>query len=142
MNERDILIELKCNFVENFDCKDCIPDNKKCKKCLTEKEADYLLENGVIVPPCKVGDTVYCLINRDNELDCCSKHICMSDVENFSFEKRGNEQLLLVHLDFWNTDINPRTAVEFVDVVFGKTVFLTREEAEHELKRIQEGERQ
>lgn len=24
-----------------------------------EKLADYLLENGVIVPPCKVGDTVY-----------------------------------------------------------------------------------
>lgn len=23
------------------------------------KVADYLLENGVIVPPCKVGDTVY-----------------------------------------------------------------------------------
>ena len=23
--------------------------------------ADYLLANGVIAPPCKVGDTVYCL---------------------------------------------------------------------------------
>ncbi len=26
---------------------------------LAEKEADYLLENGVIVPPCKIGDKVY-----------------------------------------------------------------------------------
>lgn len=96
--------------------------------------ADCLLENGVIVPPCKVGDTVFCLINECNELDSCSNHICMSEVENFSFEKRGNDQLLLVHLNFWNTDINPRTAVEFVDVVFGKTVFLTLEEAEAALK--------
>lgn len=28
---------------------------------LVEKKADYLLENGVIVPPVKVGDTVYCV---------------------------------------------------------------------------------
>ena len=26
----------------------------------TEYLADYLLEHGVIVPPCKVGDTLYC----------------------------------------------------------------------------------
>ena len=27
--------------------------------------ADYLLENGVIVPPCKVGDTVYWISNGE-----------------------------------------------------------------------------
>ncbi len=26
-----------------------------------EQIADYLIEHGVIVPPCKVGDTVYCI---------------------------------------------------------------------------------
>ena len=26
-----------------------------------EALADYLLTNGVIVPPCNVGDTVYCI---------------------------------------------------------------------------------
>ena len=26
--------------------------------------ADYLLANGVIVPPCKVGDTVYCIEHK------------------------------------------------------------------------------
>lgn len=26
---------------------------------ITEELADYLLDNGIIVPPCKVGDTVY-----------------------------------------------------------------------------------
>ena len=35
------------------------------RKCITDYEdaildnADYLIENGVVVPPCKVGDTVY-----------------------------------------------------------------------------------
>ena len=55
MTDRERLIELKINFVENFDCGDCKPSNNKCRKCLSEKEADYLLEHGVIVPPCKVG---------------------------------------------------------------------------------------
>ena len=29
-----------------------------------EINADYLLENGVIVPPCKVGDVVYRIYTR------------------------------------------------------------------------------
>ena len=60
MTDRERLIEMKINFVENFDCGDCKPSNNKCRKCLSEKEADYLLEHGVIVLPCKVGDTLYC----------------------------------------------------------------------------------
>lgn len=55
MTNRERLIELKINFVENFDCGDCKPSNNKCRKCLSEKEADYLLEHGVIVLPCNVG---------------------------------------------------------------------------------------
>lgn len=50
---RDRLIELKRNFVENFDCKDCRPGDEKCKKCITEKEVDYLLVNDVAVLPCE-----------------------------------------------------------------------------------------
>lgn len=32
-----------------------------------EKLAAYLLDHGVIVPPCKVGDTVWCLLDDDME---------------------------------------------------------------------------
>ena len=35
-----------------------------CARHWAEIIADYLLANGVIVPPCKVGDTVY-LLNAD-----------------------------------------------------------------------------
>ena len=58
MTDRERLIKLKINFVENFDCGDCEPSNDKCRKCLSEKEADYLIEHGVVVLPCKVGDYV------------------------------------------------------------------------------------
>lgn len=57
MTERERLIELLR--------KDAACDTADCEKCLTEKRcyqrltADYLLENGVIVPPCKLGDMVF-----------------------------------------------------------------------------------
>ena len=35
-------------------------NNVMCNHTL--RMVDYLLANGVILPPCKVGDTVYCLI--------------------------------------------------------------------------------
>ena len=35
----------------------------KCKNCKSEKLADYLFANGVIVLPCNVGDTIY-IVNR------------------------------------------------------------------------------
>ncbi len=58
MADRDRLIKLKTRFVENFDCGDCQPEESKCKRYPIEKETDYLLANGVIVPPCKVGNYV------------------------------------------------------------------------------------
>lgn len=47
MPDRDRLIELLFKVTEEKDCPQ--PD----------EIADYLLANGVIVPPCKVGDMVY-----------------------------------------------------------------------------------
>lgn len=44
--------------------------SETCRECssleCTEELTDYLLENGVIVPPCKVGDTVY-FVARNSE---------------------------------------------------------------------------
>ena len=40
----------------------------KFEQRFCEKVADYLLANGVIVPPCKIGDKVYYLAN---ECDNC-----------------------------------------------------------------------
>jgi hypothetical protein len=74
-----------------------------------EQIADYLLDNGVIAPPCKVGDTVY-WYNMGGE-------IAEAKVKMLGFAVR--------HSKGFEYDV-PFDA-------FGKTVFLTREEAEKAL---------
>lgn len=71
--------------------------------------ADYLLANGVVVPPCKVGDKVYWYNMGGN--------ICEAEVVLVGFvaKTKGFE---------YDIDFNE----------IGKTVFLTREEAEAKLK--------
>ena len=57
---RDRLLELifqgdeKCS---EQDCRDCKHHGNEF--CGFEHIANYLIENGVVVPPCKVGETVY-----------------------------------------------------------------------------------
>lgn len=70
---------------------------------------DYLLANGVIVPPCKVGDTVYMIVERRARIT----------MPYYSFIKK-------TELTYCN--------MERVIKDFGKTVFLTKEEAEQALK--------
>ena len=74
-----------------------------------ERIADHLLANGVIVPPCKVGDKVYMLVTKRSKVS----------FPPFTFVK-------VSRLTFYN--------LERVLQDFGKTVFLTREEAEAKLK--------
>ena len=77
--------------------------------------ADYLLANGVIVPPCKVGDTVYRIYTQSwiGEDKVC-EFVLRSD-------------------SLWYIDDKQR---ETPCYRFGKTVFLTREEAEAKLKEM------
>ena len=78
--------------------------------------ADYLLENGVIVPPCKVGDEVYRIVGDDSIL--AWDIVCMECyVDEIGFVDDS---------DNWIT---------FDD--FGKTVFLTKKEAENALSKLQ-----
>ena len=80
-----------------------------CEKSLTDFTADYLLENGVIVPPCKVGTTIYMIVTKRAKVTR----------EYFHFIKKTK-------LTFLN--------LERVLENWGKTVFLTREETEKALK--------
>ncbi len=68
--------------------------------------ADYLIANGVIVPPCKVGDEVY-------EVDY--------DFESDKFE--------VVESKVWGIAIMTTNNIHTIENL-GKTVFLTKEEAE------------
>lgn len=65
MTERDRLIELLNTYMSG------------CDGDYAEELADYLIANGVIVPPCKVGDTAYIdLSDKGYYYDECKvKHI-------------------------------------------------------------------
>ena len=86
-----------------------------------ERFADHLLANGVIVPPCKVGDTVYVLVNWCDFINChfdgCAG--CSNCNDKGIVERKFNYS----HL-----------------AQIGKTVFLTKEEAEKALAERSEGE--
>ena len=89
------------------------------KSCLlAENIADHLLDNGVIVPGCKLGQKTYS--NHGMELD---------EVRGFMFEECCGEGCLDYVLDWNYGDYS-----SFTDDDIGKTVFLTREEAEAKLK--------
>lgn len=107
----------------------------KGANCDLEREglfADYLLANGVIVPPCKVGDTVYAFSDTmGTVLEYFVENLTIAYLEEnqncYTYE--GNcfkECVLLDSIDF-----------DFDDI--GKTVFLTREDAEKALKGGEQG---
>lgn len=100
--------------------------------------ADHLLANGVILPPCKVGDTVYSLDDYVSDSSGC--RLCehffaegFGDLPECGKTKDGRKAAEC-------TEIKEET-VTYRDILrhlsfdhFGKTVFLTREEAEKALR--------
>ena len=85
--------------------------------CHVEDVADYLLENGVIVPQCKVGDTVYVIwFSDDSQSYKMSEHT----VTDISTKYIWLEEEELYY---------PLTAI-------GEDVFLSEEEAEQALKEM------
>lgn len=130
MTERERLIELCKKANKEWLEKEY---NGETKKSISTYVADYLLDNGVIVPPCKVGDKVYVI----EQCGCYSTNYaekCHKRQENCNTKKylrvvalpaiSGGKCLKLFERPFKK---------EWIFKV-GKTVFLTREEAEKALK--------
>lgn len=118
---RDKLIELlKHSMCSNGECFTCegFNDTKLCDEIYYGKRADYLLANGVVVPPCPVGTPVYVV----------GQFMCDLDGYGMSFYK--------------DWDIRTRAfTLDMIDNI-GTYVFLDRKEAEVELRRKRyEGER-
>ena len=101
-----------------------------------EQIADHLLANGVIVPPCKVGQTVY--VDEDTFCPCAAfyKHCfiqskCFAIGEIVSITKTKKQLLMKIRI---SNEIHTRYFQERYTVnAIGTTVFLTREEAEKAL---------
>ena len=111
MTERERLIEL----LMQGDIAAAKQGVFNCCMCRREAEtiADYLLENGVIVPPCKVGDMVYIFERGSYIIPICGqgKPHWEIKIEKCSFK-------------YWLLDNHK----------FGVNMFFTREEAENALE--------
>lgn len=112
---RDRLIELISGIVS------CAED----ERTFSEIIADGLLANGVIVPPCLEGQDIY--IVKKNKVE-------MTFARTFKYH--GKEIGLEVEATHWKRDRDGWLKLK-TDIVheseFGKTAFLTREEAEKAL---------
>lgn len=89
--------------------------------------ADHLIANGVIVPPCKVGDTVYYFSHRPFNMSLQANTIYEADVVRIVTSRFGTSLIIQIH-DKYGVTETPEISS------FGKTVFLTREEAEKSKK--------
>ena len=88
-----------------------------------------LLANGVILPPCKVGDTVYVPWKWNGE-----KGIATIEVEEIRIYDSKNHYMLFIDMESDDEDYNQTYGGWKIDDEIGKTIFLTREEAERALK--------
>ena len=120
MTDRDKLIEL----IEEA--------KNKYNNFLFEKEliADHLLTNGVIVPPCKVGDKVYYMSKNPINLSVLPYTIYEANIVRIVTTKLGTSLVIQIHNEYGCTEI---PNINY----FGKTVFLTKEEAEEKLKELE-----
>ncbi len=124
--DRDRLIEIIDNFNENESAIGLV-------FYFTEEEselfADYLLANGVIVPPCKVGDKTYLLLEKTSGGYDIVESQCVYISEN--------KYSRAYSMDIDCAEVG--NTLEFYLNDFGKWVFLTKEEAEEKLKELGNG---
>lgn len=108
-------------YIRENDHMDFIPTKDE----LAGVYADHFLANGVIVPPCKVGQTVFfytCVCDKEGEEKF---DILEGELISFSLQKEGLWAYCRYKcgLTYWHLIED-----------FGKCLFLTREEAEKALK--------
>lgn len=103
---KERLVEL----ISDYPCMSTAEEN--FMESIADDLADYLLANGVIVPPCKVGDTVYEIVQGE-----------ISETEAVGFLVCQDGAILLITKHFFPLSRE-----------IGETVFLMREEIEAKLK--------
>lgn len=104
------------------------PTFERCAKAIDKLgELEDAEENGLLVRlPCKVGDTVY-YINTVPHIALYQNTIYKAEVARIVTTHLGTSIVIQIHNDYGCTEIPNINDI-------GKTVFLTREEAEAALK--------
>ena len=121
---KDRLIELLEDTLQEWEC--------DVSKETVLEIADHLIENGVIVQPCKVGQTVYVPWQWRGQEGIASTIVeCIQIVRDaelcgFFIDMKSDDTAFNDVYGFWRT---------FADI--GKTVFLDRAEAEAKLREME-----
>jgi hypothetical protein len=120
MTDRDRLIELLKPHVSGTAClcESGSCELTSCRDCKARRLADHLLVNGVIVLPCKAGDTIW---YKEGKYFLDSYTVKVIDI---------SEERTRIYASNISRD------VVFNANDFGKSVFLTKEEAEAKLKEL------
>lgn len=122
----------------------------KFEQHFCEKMADHLIANNVVVLPCKVGDTVYqpsykftkCSPNDYEPKYCDDSFCCGCEAECDSVQKpyvyEGEVVSVRVTRGQIFLAVSFKEKFDSSSFILGKTVFLSREEAENVLKERKE----
>ena len=113
MKMKNKLIELLLNCDKAHEVLDCFND-RPTKKQTAELLADYLIANGVLVPPCKIGDEVWFNTYKNSATVCVGIQPHKVDAIDVNII----------------CDTSAHMPVEISHTRFGKDVFPSREEAE------------
>ena len=129
---RESLIELlkQIDFDFSEECVCASEDGYKGAPDLAEFFADRLIAEGVIVPPCKVGDEIYWIGDKERVV----KTFFVNCVQINIFDKHIHTVIHTV-----NNKENFYSDREFSNYQFGNTLFFTKEEAEKALERSENG---
>ena len=131
MTNRERFAVKICNATQktNFACKEakCVGKGL-CAYCYTM--ADHLLANGVILPPCKVGQTVWVIPKGLHE-------VCKATIVRIEYNYYSSPQEWLV-VEYVSSIVGIQEYKSRIDLMLGKTVFLTKEEAEEKLKELKD----
>ena len=99
--------------------------NIMASSVILEEYAEELLANGVIVPPCKVGDMVYIVKCYTNSyLEIVSREVISTLVKEIIVNENGISIMT--------------EEAEYTAEHIGEFVFLTKEEAEEKLKELKD----
>lgn len=119
MTEREKLIELvrESNILAHCGC------HYNDIDYYTKQLADHLLENGVVVLPCKVGDTVY-YAQYGEVLEATVIEV---ELNYFTTPQEW------ITIEYNSPYTSTQKYKSRIDLMFGKTIFLTKKEAQKAL---------
>ena len=149
MTDRDRLIEFCEDVILSCKaslCDDCEHNNIDYPHCMGVHFADYLLANGVIVPPCKVGDKMYKLCSVNSAIE-------LGQMWDGKIVKTNCDRCGYKNCSCYDIGLRELSNPYFIDVIEEKTIqslefsvkimpyvgivwFTTKEEAEKALKEI------